>query len=328
MGAPGLTGIRAWHSVSLMSALFSATVVVTFGPEHNGTQTRVGYTMNFADQVRKCVAFIGCPIVGAGFKIVGSVFFFGKSKGQYTDPTFLVTADHVIADMKKLGCKHAAVRFNTKGGITKYLVTDINDWYTHPTDASVDVAVLECGLPKGADHLVMPSSAMIKTSEMSDVPLGSDVMVAGLFSHHSGTDRNIPIVRSGSLACVTEEKVPLIGYGEAEAYLIEMHSTGGISGSPVLVRAPPPNFEPGVMVGGLPYHFIGLMHGHFEKPLKAKGKMQFDNDEVLAMINTGIAIVVPAEKIDEVIDLYIANPKKRGPISHEILLEKYAPDVD
>lgn len=283
--------------------------------------------MDWAEALRKCVAFIGCPIVGGEFRIAGSVFFYGKAgPDNQTNPTFLVTAEHVIRGMREKGAVKVAVRFNTRRGTMKYHVSDIDDWFKHPTDTSVDLAILECGVPLVADHLVIPSDLRVTPApaEQSTLELGSAVLVAGLFVQHSGSERNIPIVRVGSLACLTEEKVDLNVYGNSDAYLVEMHSTGGISGSPVLVKERPA----GLVVGNAHrYYFLGVMHGHFEAEVYAVGKQKFEPDEKIAMIHTGIAIVTPGEKLEELVELYIANPKTRGPIHFTVSLEEHAPDA-
>ena len=56
----------------------------------------------------------------------------------------------------------------------------------------------------------------------------------------TGRDRNFPIVRTGHIAMMPDEKIPKVKIGDwegnADAYLIESRSIGGWSGSPVFVR--------------------------------------------------------------------------------------------
>ena len=66
--------------------------------------------------------------------------------------------------------------------------------------------------------------------------MGDEVFVVGLFRHRHGTQRNIPIVRVGNLAALTEEKVATNDFGLVDAYLIEARSIGGLSGSPVFLN--------------------------------------------------------------------------------------------
>jgi hypothetical protein len=40
-----------------------------------------------------------------------------------------------------------------------------------------------------------------------EVALGDEVIISGLFRHHVGTKRNIPIIRVGNLSALDEEKI-------------------------------------------------------------------------------------------------------------------------
>lgn len=282
--------------------------------------------MPFADEIRKCVAFIGCPIAGGDFRITGSVFFYGTDQGGSTNPTFLVTADHVIRGLRDQGVEWAAVRINTKAGTTKYLKTRVEDWFSHPTDSSLDVAILECGVPNIADHLVFPSHMSATTGQFAELQIepGTDVLVTGLFSKHAGNARNIPYVRSGTLACISEEKVPLDNYGDADVHMVEVHSTGGLSGSPVIAKVPDNRVTEGVVVGPR-YHLIGLMHGHWYGKVHVKAKIEYDDVDVVKLMTTGIAVVVPVERIDELMVLYAQHPRPRSTIDQDFTLEKIAP---
>ncbi len=160
-------------------------------------------------------------------------------------------------------------------------------------------------------------SAHVDQFSALGIEAGVDIVVTGLFSLHAGKEINRPVIRAGTLACKAEEKVPFNRYGDADAHLVEMHSTGGLSGSPVLAKVPAGSSSA--------YYFIGLVHGHWEDQIKAKSKVQFESAEVLAMVNTGMATVVPAEKIDEMIDLYFKHQRERAGEILAWTLEKYAP---
>jgi hypothetical protein len=92
-------------------------------------------------------------------------------------------------------------------------------------------------VPDGWDHLVLPieMSATPDQVRANEVSLGDEVFIVGLFRHHHGTRKNIPIVRVGNLAALTEEKVAT-KLGLLDAYLIEARSIGGLSGSPVFLN--------------------------------------------------------------------------------------------
>jgi hypothetical protein len=105
-------------------------------------------------------------------------------------------------------------------------------------------------------------------------------------------------VRLGNIALMPEEPIETRDYGFMEAYLIEARSIGGLSGSPVFVH-----------VGGIranrmrgnKYYWLGLIHGHWNLPTSDTDNSNKDQLSGEA-INTGIAIVVPATKILEIIN--------------------------
>ena len=53
-----------------------------------------------------------------------------------------------------------------------------------------------------------------KTFTENEVALGDEVIVSGLFKHHFGKSRNIPIVRTGNLAALSEERIKTKMFGE------------------------------------------------------------------------------------------------------------------
>jgi hypothetical protein len=67
-----------------------------------------------------------------------------------------------------------------------------------------------------------------------DLGVGDEVFITGLFTKVTETTKNIPIVRTGTVAMMPGEEIPF-GNNLIEAYLIESRSIGGLSGSPVFV---------------------------------------------------------------------------------------------
>jgi hypothetical protein len=100
--------------------------------------------------------------------------------------------------------------------------------------------------------------------------------------------------------------------GEIDGYLVEVRSIGGLSGSPAFVRAPIGlNFSVHNRGGNYrtatghvqgDYFFLGLTHGHWEVD-----HGQYNDTEIVAVprsassLNLGIAVVIPAKKILEVL---------------------------
>lgn len=124
---------------------------------------------------------------------------------------------------------------------------------------------------------------------------GDEVFITGLFIHLAGSARNLPIVRMGNIAMMPDEPVPT-RMGLIDAYLIEARSIGGLSGSPAFVRETVPGG-----IGG--FYLLGLMHGHWDIPPEERDDhVPRADEDAQAKVNMGIAIVVPATKILQVLN--------------------------
>ena len=266
------------------------------------------------DEVRKCVVFVGIQMAAGGPRLFGSAFFVGREQPNSTkaDPVYAVTAKHVIDAVRRTGVDTVRLRVNLKNGSVGWIATQLKDWFSHPTDHSIDVAIIRMGIPEQVDHLVLPFSLCISEDKMREheVALGDEVFITGLFRHHHGAHRNIPIVRVGNLACMTEERVSVRDFGEIDAYLIEARSTGGLSGSPVFL-----NLGFVRLIGkqikhaaaGPVFLLMGLVHGHYDhQPSRdvSEDADGFGSDVSVERVNTGIAIVVPFHSIESVIACY------------------------
>ncbi|MDO8349684.1 MAG: hypothetical protein Q7S94_00845 [Gallionella sp.] len=264
------------------------------------------------DNIRKCVVFLGYRMADASMRFAGTAFFLGRDvEGEVAKDVFLVTAKHVIDGIRKLGLTEVYVRANTNTGHSDWVNCQSTDWHFHPTDLSVDVAALRTGVPPGWDHLVIPLSMCVTPTvlQTNEVGLGDEVFVVGLFKHHHGAQRNIPIVRVGNLAALTEEKVSTKDFGPVDAYLIEARSIGGLSGSPVFLNLGVVRYVDKAVKhsnGGPIFFLLGLIHGHYDVPSTNIDGVSSDADDPLTTerVNTGIAIVVPIEKIIETLDAY------------------------
>jgi hypothetical protein len=139
--------------------------------------------------------------------------------------------------------------------------------------------------------------------------LGDETFAIGLFRSHHGAQRNIPIVRIGNISALPEEPIRTThGCGFVDGYLVEMRSIAGLSGSPVFVdrpEIPPTGFFPDPHFASDPenvnwfrYHFLGLIHGHFDVPNPIED-MANEDDGRSAGINTGMGIVIPGKMVLE-----------------------------
>ena len=251
--------------------------------------------MHVSDEVRQCTVFLARPIPTENKTMfVGSAFLISiPTKDPQLEGNFvyLVTAKHVIDGVEG---DDIWIRGNTEDGKSDFFRTRRSQWWKHPTDATVDVAVLPSTPPSKMVYKHVPLD-MFLTEEIiteKQIGTGDEVFLTGLFAHLSGSQRNLPIVRMGNIAMMPDEPIPT-PQGPIDGYLIEARSIGGLSGSPVFVRT--------LVRGGTNTYLMGLMHGHWDIPPENR------NDTVDATganqaVNMGIAIVVPTKKILEVIN--------------------------
>lgn len=263
--------------------------------------------MKIKDEIRKCVGFIGYKTVGSDYRMAGSVFFLGRQDNGRAISSYAVTARHVIDGINSLGGTETHLRLNFKNGESGWFRIPINSWFTHPIDSSIDVAITPVGLTSELDHLVFPYSLCISEEKMeeNEIGHGDEVFIVGLFRHHHGSKKNIPIIRVGNIAALSEEHISTQAFGEIDAYLIEARSIGGLSGSPVFLNLGTTRIIKGQLKFASQepiFYLFGLIHGHFDVKSKAVDEADDKNDLLTPdRVNTGIAIVVPFHNIDEVI---------------------------
>lgn len=257
--------------------------------------------MRVPDQVRECVTFVGRPYVTpSGQQSVqfgGTAFIVTMPSKAFPDRynyIYLVTAKHVAENIQGREFVVTLNDKNGKGGVIITAPAEHSRWWTHPTGGHVDVAVIPFKPPDITKPVAIPASMFLTDEAIQSTGLGTgdEVFITGLFVHLKDTEKNLPIVRMGNVAMMPDEPVPT-HYGRTDAYLIEARSIGGLSGSPAFVYP---------WQGGK-FYLMGLMHGHWDIPIEDRDAPLFqDEAENRGAVNMGIAIVVPAKKILEVLN--------------------------
>src|SRR5882672_2484323 len=198
--------------------------------------------MRIPDEVRKCVVFLGvADSEGQKVNYRGTGFFVTYTSSVLKDTHFcyLVTAKHV-AD--QLVGKQMFVRVNSNDGkAINYKIDMEVRWWVHPTDTAADVAVFPMGLPREkVDYRTLPTEMCLTEQNVKEKGFGAgdEVFIAGLFALHVGKEKNLPIIRTGNVAMMPDERIPTAYSGAMDAYLIEARSIGGLSGSPVFILSP------------------------------------------------------------------------------------------
>jgi hypothetical protein len=155
------------------------------------------------------------------------------------------------------------------------------------------------------------------------IGIGEELFITGLFTGHTGKQRNLPIIRSGIIAAMPGEPLRDDSGDEYMAYLAEVRSLGGLSGSPVFAivtrarhrqigdrvgllhrRSYLSNTESSESFGEMvdftsKVFLLGLVRGHWE--FGQTGPIQFGVD-VREKINAGIAIVTPIQEVMKLLD--------------------------
>jgi len=277
--------------------------------------------MYIPDEIRKCVVFIGYRLPDGEMKFSGTGFFASRRVAEVGAWTHVVTASHVIRGISALDNFDGKIllRINLADGGAETVEVDAARWLFHPEEPEVDVAVLPFFPTAGTamDMKSLPYDFFLNAEKRENLKcgIGDEVFLPGLFYNHHGRHRNIPIVRVGNIAAMPEEKV-LTKLGYIDAFLVEARSIGGLSGSPVFLclgffdQVNDDEEDTILMIkgrnGGPPerprprHYLLGLMHGHYNADLPNQDDVALDvlSQEV---VNMGIAIVVPSEKIMEVL---------------------------
>ena len=272
--------------------------------------------MRTPDAIRDAVCYVCVKLAGGelagSYKPIGTAFLVGVDEFTYQF-CYVVTAKHVIDQARKHGFEDIYLRLNTKEGGVDYVVITIKAEYWHGwiggQGTVIDMVAIHLPIPNNKFQVeLLPLDMFVTNRALEDhyIGPGDDIFITGLFTHHRGRQRNFPIVRSGIIAAMPDE--PIIDVKTQEsyyAYLIEVRSISGLSGSPVYVyldqhRDPPPKLEEGKTRAIL---LLGMVRGHWElSPNDLVEEADLDAD-VLDMdlgfskgekMNVGIALVTPA----------------------------------
>jgi len=282
--------------------------------------------MMIPDEIRKCVGFLQYKGNNQEIYFAGTFFFVAVPlPGTERAVAHAVTARHVIEGIRAHDQRiHLRLNHPEHGaGIIDAM--DVDDWYFHPNDDTVDVAVSKPWFWEESDHRAYQIGGFIDDEFIvrERIGIGDETFIVGLFPMHPGKQKNIPIARVGNIAAMPEEPVTVTTLywtdkTEMEGYLIEARSIGGLSGSPVFAHlGMMRNIDGELRFNNIPggaFFLLGLVHGHWNLPISELDATAQDRTQ--DRINTGIAIVVPAKKILEVI-----NQPKLKEMRDQILME-------
>jgi hypothetical protein len=261
------------------------------------------------EEARRTVVFIGHETSGS-FLPVGTGFLAGV-RYKSTDFVFVVTADHVIDLIPE---DTISIRMNRKAGDASAI--KISKSTKIPSlDPNADLALF----PLPPSHDIYDHSVVLLdreeyrkiVEEIWTPKLGEEIAVVGLYASHYGSVKNIPVVRVGHIAMMPDEPVLTQRGCYLRAYLMEVHSIIGLSGSPVYFNVPPTRIKEGkpqylegrtafcmgVMLG---YHLVSSAEDQIITPRHQGGSVT--SEYSLEERNTGFAVVVPIEKLFDLVE--------------------------
>jgi hypothetical protein len=279
---------------------------------------------------------------GQWARIPKATAFLTTIKGDPFWTGYVVTAAHVI---EGAGDRCLYLRVNTNDGFDDIAIQR-EEWFIHD---HADVAIVRVKWTGEQPYnlysiypeqfvradfgLQMPGTPVAELSGTGQSPnfatppviqvgTGDQISIIGLFVQHYGQSKSLPIVRTGTIARMPLAPVryrhPGGTYSEQLAYLVEIHSHGGLSGSPVYVHRRAATLTqidaPLVSQAGQPslgkiwvpdpegevVNFLGLVSGHFDMAQTAETTGDIDGTVTVA-INSGIAVVTPAEAVRELL---------------------------
>jgi hypothetical protein len=222
---------------------------------------------------------------------------------------YVVTAKHCVQPFDHLenGPFHKTwLRVNLRHAGSMHLEIPPEEWVCHQT---ADVAVLPLALNMHTfDYLYYPvrNGATAEFIKRHSVTPGEDVFITGLLISHPGKSRVLPIVRVGNIAAFPGDPIHLMT-GEDSAYLVEVRSLGGLSGSPAFVHLLPLHAGATGNVGITPAgigtagrtYLRGLVHGLLPT---TKNDPDGIGEWAEEPLNTGISVVVPLDRVLDIID--------------------------
>lgn len=246
---------------------------------------------------------------GTGF-LVGYPTSFDKNRSYL----YAVTNRHVVEDAQA-----TVIRINRADGGMDVLEIARSNWISHPLGD--DVAACSVS-PSQQNHKFsfFTIDWFVNQEVISKVHIGpgEDVFILGRFVNHEGKQRNCPSARFGNISMMPGDPIRQANGHDQLSFVIEAHSLGGYSGSPVFVYIPN---RPHVYAAGTRnVWLIGVDWGHIIdwQPLIVQRPKKRHPEGWGIPINTGLIGVVPAWQLLDLLNEEEFVKQRKDAETHEI----------
>ena len=236
-----------------------------------------------------------------GQAVGGTGFFVRRQRTGASKPVqYLVTNIHVAQ------AENRTLRINTLGGGVDFYEIGGADWVNHPNGDDI-AAITLAPQSHWATSALDWSALAVTQARMVELNMGvgDEAFMLGRFVSHETVHLNQPLARFGNVAMMPGQPVK-DGRGiQVEAFLVEMRSLSGFSGSPVFVYMGPGTYRGNGTMMPFYSETIGLMGidtGHKATLAKVHKKNDDAKTDLVVPLNTGISIVAPVWKIEELLD--------------------------
>jgi hypothetical protein len=233
---------------------------------------------------------------------------------------YIVTNRHVI----EAGA--CCMRINMTNGGFDVFEYQKDNWILSLED---DLAI--CAIPQlSQDKYILkglPREQLLTEQIMKDhnFGVGDEVVLIGRFVNQEGKERNLPSVRFGNISQMPIEPIEYDGRMQ-DSFLCEIKSIGGFSGSPVFLapvsRVGRPNGVPALKKTML----LGIDWAHIQNWETARDDRGIELPHIRFPSNTGMMAVVPAWKLDRMLDHPILK-EQRLRLEDMVVRQRSAPKV-
>jgi hypothetical protein len=272
-----------------------------------------------SDWLLDCVIYIYDSLEGAkkNDERVGGSGFLAAVRLEQNPSSFqiyAVTAAHVI---QSAGTPFLRLNKRFEESV-QVLEAPANTWTQHRDGDDITVCSLDISTQELRTLCIETERFVTKdTMATEDIGLGDDVFMVGRFVHHSGGEtQNIPSLRFGNISVMNRQPIKRRDGILQESFLVECHSVPGYSGSPVFVYKrqfqehkqvnPFQVYSDGFWLLGIDWCHLSDSAKVFDKQCEQEGSTNY-----AVRINTGMAGVIPAWKILEIINSEEAVRQRR-----------------